>query len=277
MITKPVSAEYGPAMQSPDANRHGALSRMHRPYLLPILIIAIAIIAMLLHGPIAQLSDYHHFADQRQWLGISNAADVLSNLGFAIVGLYGMHLLWLQRDNPVFKAGQSGYGLFFAAVFLTAFGSGWYHLSPDNARLVWDRLPIALGCAGLLAAVWHETIGGNRWITIVLAVTAAMSVAWWRYTDLLGIGDLRPYLLLQLLPLVVIPLLQWQHHRPRVERLAFAAAIGFYVVAKIFELADHAILNTLVILSGHTIKHLLATLAAGAIAWGLSRRLEVAG
>jgi len=262
MHTKPVS------------NPPCALLYPRHPYLLPVLFIAIAIVAMLLHGPIAQLNGYHDFADQRQWLGISNAADVLSNLGFALVGLFGMRMLWLQRDHPAFKAGQSGYGLFFAAIFLTAFGSGWYHLNPDNARLVWDRLPIALGCAGLLAAVWHETLGRSRWISPVLAILAVISVMWWRYTDLLGIGDLRPYLLLQLLPLAIVPLLQWQHRRPRVERLAFTVAIGLYAVAKIFELADHATLGILLILSGHTIKHLLATLAAAAVAWGLSRRLE---
>ena len=37
-------------------------------------------IALWLHGPIAQWADYHAFADQRTWLGVPNAANVLSNL-----------------------------------------------------------------------------------------------------------------------------------------------------------------------------------------------------
>ena len=249
-----------------------AILRVRHLYFLPVLVIAIAIIAMLLHGSIAQLNDYHHFADQREWMDIPNAADVLSNIGFAFVGLYGMRMLWQQRDNPIYEQSRYAYGLFFVSVFLTTFGSGWYHLHPDNARLVWDRLPIALGCAGLLAAVWRETLGCSRWTAIALAVIAVLSVVWWRYTDLVSVGDLRPYLLIQLLPLALIPLLQWQHHSAREERLAFAAAIGFYVTAKFFELADHATLDALHIISGHTLKHLLATMATVAIAWGLARR-----
>ncbi|MDM5181921.1 hypothetical protein PO883_32625 [Massilia sp. DJPM01] len=37
----------------------------------------------------------------------------------------------------------------FLLIGLTAFGSSWYHLAPDDTRLVWDRLPIALACVSL--------------------------------------------------------------------------------------------------------------------------------
>lgn len=245
---------------------------MHSPGRLPALIVSIALGAMLLHGPIPQLADYHHFADQREWFGVAHAADVLSNLGFALVGIYGLLLLGQPHRHPRLQQGRAGYALFFTALLLTALGSGWYHLMPDNERLVWDRLPIALACAGLLAAVCTETLAAHRrahWIMPTLAAIAVFSVAWWRYTDLHGVGDLRPYLLLQFMPLVLIPLLQWQHRAPNSERRTFALAIGCYVLAKICELADHAIFDTLTVISGHTLKHLLATLASGVIAWGL--------
>ena len=45
-------------------------------------------LALLLHGPIAQWASYHAFADQRELWGIPHAADVLSNLPFAIAGLW---------------------------------------------------------------------------------------------------------------------------------------------------------------------------------------------
>lgn len=241
-------------------------------YLLPGAIVLLAIGALLVHGPIDQIAHYHAFADRRTWFGIANAADVLSNLGFGIVGVFGMHLLWRSRFDPGMQPGLAGYGLFFVALFLTAFGSSWYHLSPDNARLVWDRLPIALACGGLLAAVWRETTGGGRWLFLWLAVVAVASVAWWRHTDLQGMGDLRPYLLLQLLPLVLIPLLQYQARRPVSERMAFGVAIGLYVVAKVFELTDHAVLDAVGVISGHTLKHLFASLAAAVLAWHLLSR-----
>ncbi|HAT31295.1 MAG TPA: hypothetical protein DCW29_10725 [Janthinobacterium sp.] len=82
---------------------------------------------------------------------------------------------------------------------------------------------------------------------------------------------MRPYLLLQMAPLVLIPLLQWR--RPRRERLAFGAALGLYLLAKFCEVADHAIFDALGFVSGHTLKHLLAS-AAALPAWQLARRLE---
>lgn len=245
-------------------------------YVLPGLTVLIAIAAMLWHGPIAQLNDYHHFADQRAWPGLPNVADVLSNLGFAAVGLWGLHLLGQGRAAD--KPGHTGYRLFFVSLLLTALGSGWYHLAPDNARLVWDRLPIALACAGLLSAVWHETLGHERWAMPALTAIAVTSVAWWRVTDLQGTGDLRPYLLVQLLPLVLIPMVQWQHGSPPAQRKAFGIALVLYVMAKVCELADHTIMGSLHILSGHTLKHLLATVAAGMVAYslGLSARAPAA-
>lgn len=240
---------------------------------LPLSIVLIAAMAMLCYGPITQLPDYHGFADQRAWLGIHHAADVLSNLGFAVVAVHGLRLLWRQGAHPAVNAGIWGYRLFFIALILTALGSSWYHLAPDNARLVFDRLPIALACAGLLAAVWRETLGSPRWLVWLLGAAAIVSVAWWRHTDLQGMGDLRPYLLLQLLPLILVPLLQHLAKRPRQERLMFAGAIGLYVLAKICELADRPILDALTLLSGHTLKHLLASLAALAVTRQLANRL----
>ncbi len=110
-------------------------------------------------------------------------------------------------------------------------------------------------------------------MTPALAAAAVASVAWWRFTDLQGAGDLRPYLLLQGLPLVLVPLLQWQHEAPMRERLAVGGAMVLYVLAKVFEWGDHGVFAALGVVSGHTIKHLLATLAAALIGAMLSWRI----
>lgn len=232
-------------------------------HILPWSIIAAVIITMLIYGPIAQLDNYHDFADHREWLGIPNAADVLSNVGFAIVGLYGVALVLHTRgDGPLGKV-RGGYGVFFFALVLTAFGSGWYHLVPDNARLIWDRLPIALACAGILAAVWRNTLDDGPWVNVVWCLVGVLSVIWWWHTDTrgFGVGDLRPYLFVQFMPLLLVPVLQWRHSSPKAERLAFGAAIGLYALAKISELTDHQILHSLSFISGHTLKHLFSVLA----------------
>ena len=103
---------------------------------------------------------------------------------------------------------------------------------------------------------------------IVLGFFAVASVAWWAYTDRSGAGDLRPYLLLQGLPLVLIPLWQAIHRAPRTDRIAFAAAMALYV------LLDHEIANTFGFVSGHTLKHLIATMATAAVVWGVTRRFS---
>lgn len=247
--------------------------RLAVPYVLPGAVVVLASALLLWYGPIAQPAGYHDFADQRSLFGLAHAADVLSNLGFALVGGLGLAHLVRHRDAPRLAEGRAGWALFFGALVLTACGSAAYHLAPDNAHLVGDRLPIALACAGLLAAVWRETIGVGRWVTPALAAAAVASVAWWRFTDLHGVGDLRPYLLLQGLPLVLVPLLQWQHEAPVRERLAVGGAMALYVLAKVFEWGDHGVFRALGVMSGHTIKHLLATLAAALIAAMLAGRI----
>jgi hypothetical protein len=234
---------------------------------LPLALTLFAVLALLVHGPIAQLAHYHEFADQRVVAGLPNGADVLSNLGFAALALWGLLGLWPARRHPAIAAGWPGYCLFLVALLLTAVGSSFYHLAPDNDRLIWDRLPIALACAGLLAAVCAEMqpkVNGRRWAAM-LAVAATASVVWWYVTERSGHGDLRPYLLLQGLPLLLIPLWQAIYRAPRRDRLAFSAAIVLYLMAKVAELHDHELLATLGWMSGHTLKHLLATAGAAVL------------
>lgn len=246
---------------------------------LPSVLTLFAVAALLLHGPIAQPVHYHDFADQRTIFGIACAADVISNAGFALLALWGMIRLWPQRQHPALAAGWPGYALFLAALFCTAIGSTVYHLAPDDTRLVFDRLPIALACAGLLAGVCAEnrpgTDVGRRlgW----LSLAALASVAWWHFSAQAGHEDLRPYLLLQALPLVLIPLWQAIYHAPRRDRLCLALAIALYIAAKFAELNDHALFGMLGYLSGHTLKHLLASGAAGVIVASLVWRVAPAG
>jgi hypothetical protein len=240
-------------------------------------VITVGLIAILaLHGRIAQPVHYHDFADHSAAFGIHHAADVLSNAGFALVAIWGWLTLRPRRDSDALRAGWPGYRLFLIGLFLTAFGSGFYHFAPDNARLIWDRLPIALACAGLLVGVRGDTRPGLKTEieAVVLGLFAVASVAWWAYTDRIGADDLRPYLLLQGLPLILIPLWQAIHRAPRPDRIAFAAAMLLYVLAKAAEIFDHEIANMLGFVSGHTLKHLIATLATAAVVWGLTRRFS---
>ncbi|MBP8214030.1 MAG: hypothetical protein KAX66_01100 [Propionivibrio sp.] len=242
---------------------------------LPAVVVVGATTAALWQGPIAQLPDYHHFADDTIRFGVPHFADVISNIGFALVALATWVGLAGSRDTSRLGGGWPGYRLFLVSLFLTAFGSAWYHLAPDNARLVWDRLPIALACAGLLAGVWGDTRGRDSGgLTNGLAAFAIFSVAWWYGTDLVAVGDLRPYLLLQAAPIILVPLWQWVYDSERADRVAFGMALLLYVAAKFAELYDHEIGAVFGTLTGHTLKHLLATGAAALIAARLLVRVR---
>jgi hypothetical protein len=245
------------------------------PRHLPLFVTVLLAAAALFHGPIAQPPGYHDFADQDVVFGIPHFADVISNLGFALAALWGWMRLEPASQHSDIRSGWVGYRLFLIALFLTALGSSWYHLAPDNASLVWDRLPIAVACGGLLAGVWGDarrTESGK--LAGWLALIAIASVAWWHFTELSGQGDLRPYLLLQGLPVLLIPLWQWIYSMSAADRLAFGAALALYVIAKFAELNDHEIATALGAVTGHTLKHLLATGAAALIIARLVHRVQ---
>lgn len=235
----------------------------------PLYLTAAMILLMLLHGPVSQPLHYHDFADSRPLFGLPNALDVLSNIGFAVIGVWGLIRLWPSRLDITIADGWPGYRLFLFALILTAAGSAFYHLCPDNVRLLWDRAPIALACVGLLSGVIGDTVAPGKVgrITLLLIAMALLSVFWWDIT-----GDLRPYLLIQVLPLVLIPLWQYTHRAPVADRWAFGIAILLYIAAKAAELHDHELFAASGFISGHTIKHLLAIAAATAITSRLLQR-----
>ncbi|MBC3874086.1 hypothetical protein [Undibacterium flavidum] len=250
---------------------------------LPTFFVVLISVAFLWHGAIPQYAHYHEFADASSCWGIPNALDVLSNLPFAIVGLIGLFGIVRCGHDRKQRSGKGGaqyyaYLAFALSICATCLGSTYYHLAPDDARLFWDRLPIALACASLLVAVHIEAkhasqITGARnrhanflgYAELLLMLTFAVSsVVWWQHT-----GDLRLYLGLQVAAIVLVPLWQFIYPVARSQRILFGLAIAGYVLAKLAEIGDAAILVHTGMISGHSIKHLLAAVAAGLIlyAW----------
>jgi len=224
-------------------------------------------IAALLAPRIAQPDSYHHFADQRAWLGIANFGDVSSNLAFALAGIWGILLLMRNPCRLQFVETRERwpYFILFVGLLLTACGSSYYHLAPDNGRLVCDRLPMTIVFMSLVAAIIMERINvraGLFLLPILLAVGAA-SVVHWYLCEARGQGDLRFYAAVQLYAVLVVILALVME--PRYTRTYDLAIVGaFYVVAKILEAEDQPIFSLGHIVSGHTLKHLAA---AGAGFW----------
>lgn len=208
-------------------------------------------------APFRQPTAYHAFADQRTLLGIPHALDVLSNLPFLLVGLLGWRELARAPEHAcATDPERQALRFAFAALIAVASGSSYYHLAPDDARLFWDRLPIALVLQALLASTIMERIDltlGRRLLLPLLALGVASTVLW-RLT-----GDLRLYLVVQGGVLLAVPLLLFLRPRryDRGRDVALMAAI--YALAKVAEGLDGRIWEaTGHVVSGHTLKHLIA-------------------
>src|SRR5262245_34233383 len=66
-----------------------------------------------------------HYIDTRACLGLPNAGDVLSNLAFLVMGVWGLARLHGRTDVPV------GARCLFVGLILTFIGSSFYHLDPN--------------------------------------------------------------------------------------------------------------------------------------------------
>ena len=224
--------------------------------------------AVLLLPPIPQPPAYHHFADPRMLLGIANCFNVISNVPFLLVGTSGLVFLlrpeaWNANSCFVEKRERWPYVVFFLAVALTSFGSAYYHLAPGNERLVWDRLPMTFAFMSFLAATIVERVSVKAGLRLLLPLVGfgVASVVYWHWSELQGKGDLRLYILVQFGLLLVIPLLVFLFP-PRYTRSAdLLGVLGFYVLAKLFEVLDRPIYALGGVVSGHTLKHLAAALA----------------
>jgi hypothetical protein len=212
---------------------------------------------------------YHHFADRRAMLGMPNFLNVASNLAFLLVGWAGVAYCLGGRGHGA----TLSWAVLFLGAALVAIGSGYYHWAPDNASLVWDRLPMTVGFMGLLVALLSEHIHERlerRLLLPALAVGAA-SVAWWHYAD-----DLRFYAWVQFMPLVTISLLVALFAGSYTHRRYLVYGLAGYLLAKAAEAFDHEIFaGTGELLSGHTLKHLLAALALFLLYLMLRRRTPV--
>ena len=257
------------------------ISRKTGLVVLVVITAIVAVVACLLPR-IPQPQSYHMFADQRGFVGIPNFGDVVSNVPFAIVGIWGLaFLLRLSREEMsqrfVDARERWFYLIIFFGMLLTAFGSSYYHLHPDNARLVWDRLPMTIVFMSFVAALIAERISlrVGLWLLPALLLVGIGSVVEWYLSELHGVGDLRFYgtvqaysVLFLLLALLLPPRYTYGW--------CLAVVAGFYALAKILETFDRAIFGFLeYAASGHTLKHLAAAYAGYWILVMLRRRQPI--
>jgi Ceramidase len=207
---------------------------------------------LLLLPPIPQDQSYHQFADQRAIFGIPNFWNVVSNLPFFAVGAAG---LWRFRNDPATI-------VLFLGIFLTGIGSSYYHWNPNDRTLFWDRLPMTIAFAAILALVVAERVNARAGAILLWPALAIglFSLLLWLWTD-----DLRLYFWVQFFPGLALLLLFSLYPPKYTGTYYWIVAAGLYALAKVFEFSDHAIFSVGYFLSGHTLKHLSAAAACFAI------------
>src|SRR6476660_5576167 len=228
---------------------------MTKSQLMLLYVISIAaVVICLFFEPVPQPQAYHHFADTKTRFSIPNFWNVFSNVPFVIIGFIG----WLMAKSRMRYGLKPNYCWFFTGIFLTGFGSGYYHWHPDNATLVWDRLPMAISFMSFLSIIIGEFIDANagKKLLYPLLVIGLASIANWVMTD-----DLRMYGLVQFLPIVLILIILFVSKKERAYKKYFWLIIVFYAIAKFLESYDQLVYDiTLQNMSGHALKHFAAAM-----------------
>lgn len=238
------------------------------------LLTALGLAAGFLLPPLRQPQVYHRFADQAALLGVPNCLNVISNAAFVIVGLIGLGFLARKRraNEPggfVETSERWVHVAFFLGVILTGFGSAYYHWNPSDSTLVWDRLPMTVAFMSILAATITERISVKLGVRLLvpLVVAGVVSVFYWQRT-----GDLWPYAAAQYYSVFLVAVMIGLFP-PRYGHTAdWFWVVGIYALAKAAEALDQPIMSLTKVVSGHTLKHLIAAVAVFWLLRMLARR-----
>jgi hypothetical protein len=100
-------------------------------------------------------------------------------------------------------------------------------------------------------------------LLVPLLLLGTISVIYWHYSELKGNGDLRLYAFIQFFPMLIIPLIFILFKNPENSKGLYLLVwvIGWYIIAKLFEIFDSSIYTYTNVLSGHSLKHIAAAIA----------------
>ncbi|MFK7776234.1 MAG: alkaline phytoceramidase [Saprospiraceae bacterium] len=232
-------------------------------YQIIFLVFFIFVGVLLFQNPIAQDLAYHDFGDQRKIFEIPNFWNVMSNLPLFFIGIYGTWVSlqhWKLRPDLVSKLLPL---VLCLGIFIACFGSAYYHWAPDNYTLVWDRLPMTLMFMPIFSLLIYDFIGKKegRIAFYILVPLGIFSVFYWRYTEMIGQGDLRFYIFVQFFPMIIAPFVLCLFPKKTNYVRYIYYILGWYILAKLTELFDDVIFDFLGFWSGHTIKHLLGAIS----------------
>jgi len=103
----------------------------------------------------------------------------------------------------------------------------------------------------------------GRTLLIPLCIVGVGSVSWWSFTESHQdyVGDLRLYILVQVAPVFLTPLLVYMYPARYTHSEMMYVCAFLYVLSKAAELFDHGVWAlSYETMSGHSLKHFLAAL-----------------
>ena len=222
-------------------------------------------------GPIPLAHEAHLYADARPWLVVPNAFNVLVNVPLFVAGAWGWHATGAAMWPTRLRASWRG---FHALVMLLALAAAAYHAAPSNTLFACAHAILAgvvsmLTCA-LLAERVDPRFASTATLGCVCAGATAMGLALLWGERAAGAIDMRPVLLMEMLPLLLIPAGVLNLPGAQTRPTDWMVMLSSYGVAKVFELADGPIFPASGWISGHSLMHLSLAVTAGWMAYRAS-------
>ncbi len=203
--------------------------------------------------------DVYEFAcDGARW-GVPHAWNVLSNVPFLFVGLWG--LVTMARGGALSDGRFRNWTGLWISTALLCFGSGVYHWVPEPWSLALDRACIGgiIAFIGAHAVTTCLQVPSTRELSLALLIVCELSVGAWY----LGIDGGWMYATLQAgggVGVLLLYAVAWRKGRLRTSPAPVFLFSACYALAKIVEVGDQVVCDWTGVIGGHPFKHLLAAL-----------------
>ena len=119
------------------------------------------------------------------------------------------------------------------------------------------------------------SLRAGKLLLLPLVFLGLLSAVYWHLTEAEGVGDLRFYILVQFFPLLTIPIILLMFQPSFTHTSAYWWLIAAYFIAKVLEHFDAQIQSLLVIISGHSLKHIAAAIGLYVLLRGYEKRARV--
>lgn len=228
-------------------------------------------VCLMAWGPVVLVSHMHQFADQRDWLGAPNGVNVWSHLPLIPVGLCG---IWRVTQLPAGEPLRWIWAGFFICQLAATVGGMVYHWVPTDATFMWDQVPKSAASTLFALAFLAERV--DRRFGAMPAMASGLAASglgglWWLYTLGLGqVGDLRPLMWLELLPVLLVATGAWTLHGHLLSRQDWMRSQISFALAQILDWGDRAVyLASGQLVSGHALRHIALAACCGWVAYRL--------